>query len=146
MFQRLIQKVISGLNPTDGGEFVGAYLDDTSHLDHQRIVLDRLLSVNLKLKCKFLHKEEGYFGHVVTSSGLRPNDRLTEVIQGFPRPCWSCVQVPRVSVLLGRIIPGFAKIVHALHGPTTNLLTGHPHVEMRSVQARLSPSTSVSQF
>ena len=132
VFQRLIQKVISGLNPADGGDFVAAYLDDilvfshtlSDHLDHLRKVLDRLLSVNLKLKpskCKFVRKEVEYLGHVVTSSGLRPNARLTEAIQGFSRP----EDVGAVRRFLGlasyyrRFIPRFAKIAHPLHGLTT---------------------------
>ena len=28
VFQRLIQKVLEGLNPEDGGRFVAAYMDD----------------------------------------------------------------------------------------------------------------------
>ena len=42
VFQRLMQRVLSGLNPSDGKEFVTAYLDDilifpssfSDHLDH----------------------------------------------------------------------------------------------------------------
>ena len=54
VFQRLIQRVISGLNPADGKDFVAAYLDDIlvffstlpDHLDHLQRVLDTLRSVN----------------------------------------------------------------------------------------------------
>ena len=50
VFQRLMQRVISGLNPAEGKDFVAAYLDDilvfsstlSDHLDHLRKVLDRL--------------------------------------------------------------------------------------------------------
>ena len=42
VFQRLMQHVLSGLNPSDGKEFITAYLDDilvfsssfSDHLDH----------------------------------------------------------------------------------------------------------------
>ena len=42
VFQRLIQKVLEGLNPDDGGGFVAAYIDNIlvysqtleDHLDH----------------------------------------------------------------------------------------------------------------
>jgi hypothetical protein len=58
VFQRLIQKVLNGLNPEGGKQFVVAYLDDIlifsetlqDHLTHLRKVIDRLKSANLKLK------------------------------------------------------------------------------------------------
>ena len=68
VFQRLMQNVLAGLNPDDGKEFVTAYLDDIlvfsstlqEHLSHLRKVIDRLKSVNLKLKpskCRFVRRE-----------------------------------------------------------------------------------------
>ena len=97
VFQRLIQKVLAGLNPRDGKDFVAAYLDDIlifshtleDHLAHLRKVIDRLKAVNLKpkpTKCKFVRKEVEYLGHLITAEGLRPNVRLTEAVQNFPRP------------------------------------------------------------
>ena len=83
VFQRLMQQVLSGLNPGDGNDFVAAYLDDIlvfsrtlpEHLEHLRKVIDQLRSANLKLKpskCKFLCSEVEYLGHVITPGGLRP--------------------------------------------------------------------------
>ena len=97
VFQRLMQRVISGLNPDDGAASVAAYLDDIlifsktlpEHLIHLKTVINRLRSVDLKLKpskCKFVCKEVEYLGHVITSSGLRLNARLTEAVRNFPRP------------------------------------------------------------
>ena len=94
VFQRLMQRVLSGLNPSDGKEFVTAYLDDilvfsssfSDHLHHLQNVLSRLKSVNLKIKpskCQFMRREVEYLGHVIT---LKPNARLTEAILNFPRP------------------------------------------------------------
>ena len=79
VFQRLMHRVISGLNPPDGKDFVTVYLDDilvfssslSDHLDHLQKVLNRLKSVNLKLKpskCQFMREEVEYLGHVVTRS------------------------------------------------------------------------------
>ena len=133
VFQRLMHCVISGLNPPDGKDFVTVYLDDilvfssslSDHLDHLQKVLNRLKSVNLKLKpskCQFMREEVEYLGHVVTRSGLRPNARLTEVILNFQRPD----DIGAVRRFLGlasyyrRFIPGFAKIANPLHGLTTN--------------------------
>ena len=94
VFQRLMQRVLSGLNPSDGKEFVTAYLDDilvfsssfSDDLHHLQNVLSRLKSVNLKIKpskCQFMRREVEYLGHVIT---LKPNARLTEAILNFPRP------------------------------------------------------------
>ena len=130
MFQGLMQRVLSCLNPPDGKDFVTAYLDDIpvfsntlqDHLGHLQKVLTRLQSVNLKLKpskCQFTRKEVEYLGHVITRVGLRPNARLTEVILCFPRPA----DVGAVCRFLGltsyyrRFISGFAKIA-TLHGLT----------------------------
>ena len=81
VFQRLIQQVLMGLNPELGPSFVAAYIDDIlvfsstleDHLQHLRLVLERLKEVNLKLKpakCRFARKEVEYLGHILTPDGL----------------------------------------------------------------------------
>ena len=58
VFQRLMQKVLMGLNLEDGQAFVSVYLDDIlifsrtleEHLDHLRAVLQRIVDASLKLK------------------------------------------------------------------------------------------------
>ena len=50
VFQRLIQKVLHGLNPEDGPDFVSSYIDDIlvfsrtleDHLRHLRLVIKRI--------------------------------------------------------------------------------------------------------
>ena len=90
VFQRLMQHVISGLNPTDGKAFVAVNLDDilvfssalSDHLDHLQKVLNRLRSVNLKLKpskCKFVCREVQYLGRVIISSGLQLTKRVNHL-------------------------------------------------------------------
>lgn len=75
------QRVLAGLNPDDGSEFVTAYIADIlvfsssldEHLKHLQAVLDRLQEVGLKLnpvKCKFAREEVDYLGHVITAAGL----------------------------------------------------------------------------
>lgn len=65
VFQRVMQQVLSGLNPANGKEFVEVYIDDVlifsrmieEHIDHFHKVLERLRKANLKLKsvkCHFL--------------------------------------------------------------------------------------------
>ena len=128
VFQRLMQKVLNGLNPDDGKQFVAAYLDDIlifsetlqDHLTHLRKVIDRLKSANLKLKpakCMFVRKEVEYLGHIITANGLKPNPRITDAVRNFPTP----ENVQGVRRFLGmssyyrRFIAGFAKIAQPLH-------------------------------
>ena len=87
IFQRLMEQVISGLNPLEGPSFVTVYIEDLliysrswqEHLDHLSAVLNRLREVNLKLKlskCNFIRKSVEFLGHVLTYQGLQP------IIQG----------------------------------------------------------------
>ena len=97
VFQRLIQKVLEGLNPEDGNGFVAAYIDDIlvysrtleEHLDHLQEVIARLHSANFKLKpskCEFVRPKVEYLGHVITANGLKTSSRLTSAVLEFPRP------------------------------------------------------------
>ena len=58
VFQRLMQRVLAGLNPENGPDYVSVYLDDIlifsrtleDHLKHLMEVFKRLLAAGLKLK------------------------------------------------------------------------------------------------
>ena len=92
-FQRLVNEVLSGLTFTFG------YLDDIlvfspdmeSHLEHLRLLFERLRSADLKLKevkCNFLKKHIQYLGHIVSGEGIT---LLPEKLDSFqkcyhPRP------------------------------------------------------------
>ena len=132
VFQRLMQRVLAGLNPDDGEQFVTAYLDDIlvfsrtfqDHMEHLAKVINRLRDVNLKLKppkCKFARREVEYLGHFITPGGLKPNVRLTSAVQDFPRP----QNIHEVRRFLGmasyyrRFIPHFARIAQPLHHLTS---------------------------
>ena len=91
VFQRLIGKALSGLNPESWRQFVFAYLDDIlvfstslqEHLTHLKKVIDRLKFANRKLKrskCSFVKREVEYLGHIIT------NPRITEAVQAYPTP------------------------------------------------------------
>ena len=65
VFQRLMQCVLMGLNPEEGPDFVAVYIDDIlvfsrtleDHIDHLRLVFERLVETGLKLKpakCRFV--------------------------------------------------------------------------------------------
>ena len=71
IFQRLMQRVLNGLNPEEGPDFVAVYIDDilifsrtmSEHLHHVGLVLDRLQGAGLKLKpnkCHFLCQRVEY--------------------------------------------------------------------------------------
>ena len=70
-FQRLMQRVLMGLNPPDRHDFVSAYIDDIliysksleDHLRHLQLALERILQANLKLKpskCRLIRNEVEY--------------------------------------------------------------------------------------
>ena len=74
-FQRLVNEVLLGLT------FAFGYLDDIlvfsadmeSHLEHLRLLFDRLRSADLKLKevkCNFLKKHIQYLGHIVSGDTI----------------------------------------------------------------------------
>ena len=128
VFQRLMQRVLSGLNSPGGPGFVSVYLDDIlvfshslqDHLKHLRIVIERLVAVGLKLKpakCHFVRAELEYLGHVITREGLKTNPRLVEAVREFPTP----KNVHEVRRFLGlasyyrRFIQSFASIAAPLH-------------------------------
>ena len=96
-FQRMMQKLLTGLNPANGPDFVSLYVDDVlifsetleEHIHHIHLVLDKLKEAGLKLKptkCSFVQEGVDYLGHVITSEGLSPNPARIEAVQTFPVP------------------------------------------------------------
>ena len=74
-FQRLVHEVLSGFT------FAFGYLDDIlvispdmiSHLEHLRLIFERLRAADLKLKevkCDFLKRHIQYLGHIVLGEGI----------------------------------------------------------------------------
>ena len=90
-FQRLVNKVLSGLT------FAFGYLDDIlvfspdmeSHLEHLRLLFERLRSADLKIKevkCNFLKKHIQYLGHIVSGEGITPLPEKLDSIQKILPP------------------------------------------------------------
>ena len=130
-FQRLMERVLTGLNPEDGPSYVAVYLDDVlifsrtlqEHLYHLQTVLDKIIEAGLKLKlskCKFMQQEVRYLGHIITPSGLKPNDDKVEAVKNYPVP----KDIKELRQFLGlasyyrRFIHQFAKVAKPLHSLT----------------------------
>ena len=131
VFQRLMQRVLDGLNPGDGPEFVEVYIDDilvfsctmTEHVNHLCQVLERLRGAQLRLKpvkCHFLRQSIEYLGHVITPDGLKPSSKQVAAVHEFPVP----ENVTQVRQFLGlssyycRFINKFAEVALPLHALT----------------------------
>ena len=90
-FQRLVNEVLSGFTFTFG------YLDDIlvfspdmkSHLEHLRLLFERLRTTDLNLKevkCNFLKKHIQYLGHIVSGEGITPLPEKLDSIQKMLPP------------------------------------------------------------
>jgi hypothetical protein len=137
IFQRMINTVLSGLT---GTRFV--FLEDIVSYDNSlkehdsklREVFERIRKHNLKFqpdKCKFLRKEVGYLGHILTEEGERPDPGNVEGIENFPKPD----STKKLKVFLGmtryysKFIINYRKIAAPLYlllsriGCVTRLIT-----------------------
>ena len=147
VFQRLMQRVLAGLNPEEGPDFVAVYIDDIlvfsrtleEHLEHLRAVIERLEEAQLKLKpvkCQFIRKEVDYLGHILTPEGLKVNTRLVEAVTNFPPP-QSVSEVRRFLGLASyyrQFVPQFSKIAQLLRALTCK---GDTFVWSREAQAAM---------
>ena len=131
VFQRLMQRVITGLNPEEGPDFVSAYIDDilifsrswSEHMVHLNKVLERIVEAGLKLqplKCHFIKEEIGYLGHVITTRGLKTNPHTVSAVTDFPVPSSLAAlrQFLGLTSYYRRFIAQYAKIAHPLHALT----------------------------
>ena len=90
-FQALISKVLKGLH-----KFAVMYLDDIiifskdeEHLEHLRIIFQRLKEASLKLKrskCDFTETQIQYLGHLISSEGIQPLPEKLRSTENMPAP------------------------------------------------------------
>ena len=121
-----MQRVLAGLNPKEGPDFVVVYIDDVlffshsldDHLKHLQAVLGRIKEAGLKLqpgKCKFIREEVKYLRYIVTPKGLKTNTQLVAAVRDLLLP----QDIYQVRILrtyfLWRFISGFSEIAHPLH-------------------------------
>ena len=97
------------------------YIEDQSqgHVEAVRLVLDLLrkygLFINLK-KCRFHKNEVQFLGYIVSSQGIRMEDKKIEVVKNWPKP----KSVRDIHVFIGfanfyqRFIWGFNRIAAPL--------------------------------
>ena len=123
-FQSLINKVIKGL------PFAFRYLDDVlihspdieTHLQHIRILFQRLREADLKLKdskCNYFKTHVQYLGHLVSGKGIKPLPEKLESVKKMPAPT-TPKEIKQFLGLVGyyrKFIPRFADIAR----PMTNL-------------------------
>ena len=121
-FQRLVNEVLSGLT------FAVGYLDDIlvfspdmeSHLEHLKLLFERLRSTNLKLKevkCNFLKKHIQYLGHFVSGEGITPLPEKLDSIQKM-LPHKTPKEVKQFLGLIGyyrRFVPRFSDLARPLN-------------------------------
>ena len=123
-FQKLIKKVIKGL------PFAFGYLDDVlihspdieSHLQHMKVLFQRLREADLKLKdskCNYFKTHVQYLGHLVSGKGIKPLPEKLESVKKMPAPT-TPKKIKQFLGLVGylrKFIPRFADIAR----PMTNL-------------------------
>jgi transposase InsO family protein len=121
-FQRLVNEVLSGL-----GHCSFAYLDDIlifskdiqSHLQHIRLVFERLRTANLKIKlakCDFFKTQLHYLGHIISADGLKPLPTKVKSVQEMPPPK-DKTQVRQLLGMVGyyrKFIPNYADVSRPL--------------------------------
>ena len=144
-FQRFVDQVLAGL------PFVFAYIDDlliassneTEHLEHLRLVLQRLtdhgLIINIS-KSAFLQPSLSFLGHTVNADGIKPLPEKVEAVVNFPQP----TSIRSLREFLGlvnfyrRFLPHCATIVQ----PLTDMLKGKPRAASTSLDWSAAATTA----
>lgn len=124
-FQKIMDSMTAGLTG------VRVYLDDIlvggateeEHLHNLHAVLERIRDYGFHLqlsKCRFFMDEIKYLGHVVNSSGIRPDPAKLQAISTMPPP----KNVPELRSYLGAVnyYAKFVSEMHRLRHPMDQLL------------------------
>ena len=120
-FQKLINKVIKGL------PFAFGYLDDVlihspdieTHLQHLRVLFQRLREADLRLKdskCNYFKTYIQYLGHLVSGKGIKPLPEKLESVKEMPAPT-TPEEIKQFLGLVGyyrKFIPRFADIARPM--------------------------------
>ena len=124
-FQRLVNEVLSGL--TFAFDYLGDILDFSPdmelHLEHLRLLFERLRSADLRLKevkCNFLKKHIQYLGHIASGEGITPLPEKLDSIQKMLPPKTS-KEVKQFLGLIGyyrKFVPRFSDLTRPLNALT----------------------------
>ena len=123
IFQRLMQRVLDGVNPKDGPGFT----DAEDHVEHLRAVLDRLCKAGLKLKPKKCHFAPQFIEY---PEGLLPNPHLTEVVRSILVPT-NVTGMRQFWDLHHHFVQNFAKITSPLRGLTRKSASSSGHTSVK---------------
>ena len=125
IFQRLMTELLSGHEGVvvvmDDILVYGA--DEEEHNRRLNAVLQTIRRSGLKLnkaKCQFNKSEIGYFGHIISAEGMKPDKSKVSAITDMPSPN-NVGELRRVLGMinyLGRFLPGLSTVLH----PVTDLL------------------------
>jgi hypothetical protein len=123
-FQRLLDRVLDGLNWTECLVYMDDILVFGNSLEQQndrlRRVLQAIENAGLTLNVRkyvFSAPTVYYLGHRIDSRGISPDQTKVEMVRLFPRP----YTLTKLMAFLGmasfyrRFIPNFASIAHLLH-------------------------------
>ena len=124
-FQRLVNEVLLGLT------FAFGYLDDIlvfspdmkTHLEHLRLLFERLRVTDLKLKevkCNFLKRHIQYLGHIVLGEGITLLPEKLNSIQKMPPPK-TPKEIKQFLGLIGyyrKFVPRFSDLAQPLNALT----------------------------
>ena len=124
-FQRLVNEILSGFT------FAFGYLDDIlvfspdiiSHVEHLRLLFERLRTADLKLKevkCNFLKSHIQYLGHIVLGEGIPPLPEKLNNIQKVLPPK-TPKEIKQFLGLIGyyrKFVPRFSDLARPLNALT----------------------------
>ena len=98
-----------------------------THLEHLRILFERLWSTDLKLKevkCNFLKKHIQYLGHIVSGEGITPLPEMLDSIQNMLPPK-TPKEVKQFLGLIGyyrKFVPRFLDLARPLNALTRKMV------------------------
>ena len=92
-YQRFMDQILAETNE----KFTAVYMDDIivfsktfeEYLQHLNQVFEILRKAGIKCgkdKCSFVRKTIPFLRHVITPTGIKPNDALVEKVRNFPLP------------------------------------------------------------
>ena len=116
---------VAGLDPT----ICLVFLDDiivhsrnlSAHLDRLRLLFDRLLVTDRKLKvskCRLLRTEMGFHGHRISKKGLDPERGKIDAVREWPTPAVLQMCGPSSASVL--TIGSFWEVLATLPLPSTH--------------------------